>query len=33
MIDRDEIDAIKFGTRWFIPRGEISRIVGRGEDK
>ena len=28
MIDRDEITARKFGTRWFIPREEIERIAG-----
>ena len=30
MIDRDEIVARKFGTRWFIPREEIERIAGSG---
>ena len=33
MIDRDEIVARKFGTRWFIPREEIERIAGSSPDK
>lgn len=33
MIDRDEIVARKFGTRWFIPREEIERIAGSSPDQ